>query len=226
MGAQHHGRVGTGRNVHRGRLNRLHPPQKVPAKRSWRAQAYIFYNKRQRTNTPIVVAVTLRGTLGIQLVVQPNSKLRIPGGRSGARQRAFPVDPCLTKRTQPKKVWFPTTDNGEPHVRNPDDGFGGSVFQLNTVVHIYYYSPDGETVLEGKQARDAAREERVAKNKTETSDLVYREFHRNVQAGGCGSDWGLFEKKIDLLEEPCWSIIGQLWRSMNGDQPRLEEEHT
>ena len=221
MGGQHHGgRVGMRRPRNttrgRGRLNQ----QKIAAKSSWRASAYVC--KLRMTNT------STSATLNI-LVLQFQRKQQHTTPPSSPLQKVSKitstVTPTLRMKSNKKKkrVWFPVSNDGEPHKLNPDDGYGGSMYELDTVVHVYYYTEDGTTVLEGKKARVAAREERVARNKHQTSDLVYREFSKSLESGGLGNSWSLLETELDKLEEPCWSTIGQLWRRLHGDKPRLEE---
>ena len=199
----------------RGRLNQ----QKIAAKSSWRASAYVC-KLRRTTNT------STSATLNI-LVLQFQQKQQHttpPSPLQKVSKIISTVTPTLKMKSNKKKkrVWFPVSNDGEPHQLNPDDGFGGSMYELETIVHVYYYTDDG-TVLEGKKARVAAREERVARNKHQTSDLVYREFSKSVEKGGLGNSWSLLETELDKLEEPCWSIVGQLWRRLHGDKPRLEE---
>ena len=58
----------------------------------------------------------------------------------------------------------------------------------------------------------------------ETIDLTCREFNRPISQGGCGSDWSILECKLSQLEEPCWCMIGQLWRRLHSNSKRWEED--
>ena len=132
-----------------------------------------------------------------------------------------------TKTT--KSVWFPELDNGEVHPSNPHDGYGGGLYKLETV-HYIYYTKDGcrpsetmDNVLEGFLAIDAAKIEVLGKDWQKTTDLVYREFRLPLDKGGCNGDWDTLEEKLSNIDEPYWSIIGQLWSTLNGTLPRKEE---
>ena len=39
-------------------------------------------------------------------------------------------------RQKGSRVWFPEDENGEPHDRNPDDGYGGARFKLQVVILV------------------------------------------------------------------------------------------
>ena len=39
-------------------------------------------------------------------------------------------------RQRGSRVWFPEDENGEPHDRNPDDGYGGAHFKLQVVILV------------------------------------------------------------------------------------------
>jgi len=110
-----------------------------------------------------------------------------------------------------RRVWFPESETGEPSDLNPDDGYGGGLFKLETV-HPIYYSPTGSDhdILEGKDAREFAKVAILGKDWQRTMDLVYREFSIPIELGGCGGQWELLEDKLLLLEEPYWALIGEL----------------
>ena len=74
---------------------------------------------------------------------------------------------------------------------------------------------------------DYDREEELAEKKgkdwQETSDLVCREFTHSIEKGGCGGNWNVLQSKLDELEDPCWCLVGQLWKSLYKDAKRIEE---
>jgi len=135
-----------------------------------------------------------------------------------------------TSTRREKHVWFPVDEQGEPDNKNPDDGFGGFLHHLEKV--IYYFvtcdgnlpSPDGCNILEGYAARNKAKENQIGKDWQRTSDLIYREFSLPIESGGCDDRWDILEERIYLLEEPDFCLIGQLWRTLYGEEKRPEEK--
>ena len=128
------------------------------------------------------------------------------------------------------KVWFPEDEDGDFHPLNPDNGCGGGVYKLETI-HPIYYTSDGlpprddmSNVLEGRDAKSMGKTEVLGENWLETSDLVYRMFYFPIEEGGCNGQWDILEKKLLEIEEPQWSLIGQLWSSLNKDAHRIEEQ--
>ena len=128
-----------------------------------------------------------------------------------------------------RKVWFPVDEDGDFHPLNPDNGYGGGLYQLETI-HLIYYTSDGlppkydmSNILEGREAKSMGKTEVLGQNWMETSDLVYRGFYFPIKEGGCNGQWEFLEKKLLELDEPQWSLIGQLWSSLNQDAPRIEE---
>lgn len=119
--------------------------------------------------------------------------------------------------------------NGEPHACNPDDGFGGATHQLETIHPIYYTSDckppreDNSNVLHGPELRDFKKKFVLGAGYQTTADLVYREFCTPLEKGGCNSDWAVLEAQLLKIEEPCWATIGQLWGTLHGKTPRVEE---
>lgn len=129
-----------------------------------------------------------------------------------------------------RKVWFPEDEDGDFHPLNPDNGCGGGIYKLETI-HPIYYTSDGlpprddmSNVLEGRDAKSMGKTEVLGQNWMETSDLVYREFYSPIERGGCNRQWEILEKKLLEMEEPQWSLIGQLWSSLNPNSPRIEEQ--
>ncbi len=129
-----------------------------------------------------------------------------------------------------RKVWFPVDEKGEPDNRNPDDGCGGFTIHLETI--RYYFvtsdgklpSEDGSNILEGQAARKKTKENKIGKDWQETFDLAFREFNLAIEKGGCGGVWEVFDRKVCKLEEPDYCLIGQKWRSLYGNEKRLEEK--
>jgi len=126
-------------------------------------------------------------------------------------------------------VWFPIDADGEPHVRNPTDGCGGGLHQLETRHQIEYTRdgatphPDGSNVLEGAEFRATTKCLVLGDGWQETTDLVYRDFRKPREQGGCSGEWSTLESRLLAIEEPCWATIGQLWGMLHGKTPRLEE---
>lgn len=129
-----------------------------------------------------------------------------------------------------RKVWFPEDEDGDFHPLNPDNGCGGGVYKLE-IIHPIYYTSDGlsprddmSNVLEGREAKSMGKIEVLGGNWLETSDLVYRMFYFPIEEGGCNGQWEILEQKLLEMEEPQWSLIGQLWSSLNPNSPRIEEQ--
>jgi len=99
---------------------------------------------------------------------------------------------------------------------------------LETIRIIYYTSdgntpmPDGSNVLEGQAARDVAKQQVIGTGWQDTTDLVYREFRRPSPLG-CGGKWEVLEERLAEIEEPHWTLVGQLWATLHDRAPRNEE---
>ena len=106
-----------------------------------------------------------------------------------------------------KRVWFPEDSTGEPHPKNPDDGFGGSKHKL-TNIHTYYGN----------------KKDMRAADYSSTANL-WREAQEHIIQGAQTSIviWSDFQLKTDALKEPEYSLIGLLWRQLFRGAPRLEE---
>lgn len=134
----------------------------------------------------------------------------------------------LTRRE--RHVWFPVDEQGEPDLKNPDDGLGGFIHHLETFTYYFVTSDeeapksDGSNILEGSAAREKAKENKVGKDWQKTFDLIYREFEKPLERGGCDGEWTHLEEKLSELEEPDFCLIGQFWRQKHGDKKRREEE--
>ena len=115
-----------------------------------------------------------------------------------------------------KRVWFPVDENGEPHIKNPDDGFGGAKFSLTQIKMKYFYDKDGK-VLEGTEAHVAAREETLGKNWRETCCIIRKTFVTDIPS------FKKLETKIHQLEDPWLARLGVVWRKNFGDSKRIEE---
>jgi hypothetical protein len=89
--------------------------------------------------------------------------------------------------------------------------------------YYIYYKSDSGIILEDGDARTASIQERRASGYLHTIDLIFRLYRKPLDKGGCGSCWEVFQKKIDEIEEPCWSLVGQHWGSLYGKNQRLEE---
>lgn len=126
-------------------------------------------------------------------------------------------------------MWFPEDAHGEPHPHNPSDGHGGGRYRLEYVRCVYYTSDgeapndEGTNVLEGQEARDMSKCIALGSDWQKTNDLIYHEFRRPLERGGCGGQWAMLETKLLELEEPCWAAVGQLWGMLHPDTPRREE---
>lgn len=129
-----------------------------------------------------------------------------------------------------RRVWFPVDEKGEPDNRNPDNGCGGFTIHLETIRYYFvtsdgkFPSEDGENILEGKAARKKVKENKIGKDWQQTFDLAFREFNLTIEKGGCGGLWEVFEKKVFELEEPDYCLVGQKWRSLYGNEKRVEEK--
>lgn len=135
-----------------------------------------------------------------------------------------------TRTRRERHVWFPVDENGEPDLKNPDDGLGGFIHHLETVTYYFVTSDgklpnsDGSNILEGSAARKKAKENKVGKDWQKTFDLIYREFETPLEKGGCDGKWEHLEEKLSQLEEPDFCLIGQFWRQRHGGKKRTEEE--
>tara|TARA_B100000795_G_C22804223_1_gene443839 strand:+ start:4389 stop:4919 length:531 start_codon:yes stop_codon:yes gene_type:complete len=165
---------------------------------------------------------------------EPTRILKVPKKLTPCHSNWLPTKDSLDvpiQAPQPrKKIWFPEDQNGEPHSLNPDDGCGGSKFKLSTTKAIYVTS-DGKVpthnlsnVLEGSRAFKAHRAEKKARNDLETSHL-YKRLVDNLNLGKKTKFeiWRKFQKKIDRLQEPNFSLVGRAWRTAFGRAPRFEE---
>ena len=116
-----------------------------------------------------------------------------------------PLEPIVPK----KQVWFPEDNVGEPHPQNPDDGCGGAKYKLSDT---QFY--DAATTSEMREA-----------NYNETCNF-YREaldiFNKTTGTPPIHI-WSVFQSKTDALKEPCYSLIGSMWRILFRGAPRLEE---
>ncbi len=107
-----------------------------------------------------------------------------------------------------------------------DDGCGGFVHHLETVVYYFVTadgnppSEDGENILEGREARRKDKENKIGKDWQETFDLIYRVFDQTMETGGCSGQWHVLEERISQLEEPDFCMIGQFWRERYGEHDR------
>ena len=129
----------------------------------------------------------------------------------------FESDTDQTEEIPPTRiVWF--ADEDKTTKRN-----------LEEVEFVYCTSDglppqeDGGNILEGNEARNAFREERCAKDLIPTWDLTTRLFTESISNGGCGGSWKNLQEKLDQLEEPCWCLIGLCWRTLYGNEKRIEE---
>lgn len=134
------------------------------------------------------------------------------------------------KNQRERRVWFPVDEKGEPDNRNPDDGCGGFTIHLETI--RYYFvtsdgklpSEEGTNILKGNAAREKSKENKIGKDWRKTFDIAFREFNLAIEKGGCGGIWEVFERKIHELEEPDYCLVGQKWRSLYGNEKRMEEK--
>lgn len=110
---------------------------------------------------------------------------------------------------QTRRIWFPEDVNGEPHESNPDDGCGGAKYKLTTI-HIY----DGLTKVEQK----AKNYEETVANWREALSLD------RLKIMDKKSIWLRFQTKNDRLDEPCYNLMGLMWRNLFGTKIRFEEE--
>jgi len=115
-----------------------------------------------------------------------------------------------------KRVWFPVDENGEPHIKNPDDGFGGAKFSLTQTKVKYFYDKDGK-VLEGADAHVAAREETLGKNWRETCNIIRTILVTDIES------FKKLETEIHQLEDPWLAQLGAAWRRNFGAKKRIEE---
>lgn len=133
----------------------------------------------------------------------------------------------ITRRE--RRVWFPIDERGEPDDKNPGDGFGGFIHNLETLIYNFVTSDgklpnlDGSNILEGSAAMDKVKENKIGKDWQKTIDLIYREFKMPIEKGGCDENWENLEEKLLLLEEPDFCLIGQFWRQLYGNVERKEE---
>ena len=100
----------------------------------------------------------------------------------------------------------------------------------NNQYYELYITTDNEppninmtNVLFGLSALDKVKELNIGTGWRETLNLVTREFYLPLDKNGCGGNWEIFEKKINLIEEPDYSLIGLLWKQLNGFKKRNEE---
>lgn len=136
----------------------------------------------------------------------------------------------INVRHKERRVWFPVHEDGEPDDNNPDDGFGGFIYHLQTVTYYYITEDgqppkkDGSNVLEDSAARQIDKENKIGKNWQQTFDLIYTKFELPVEKGGCGGEWKVLERQVHQLEEPDFCLLGQKWNSLYGLQKRKDEE--
>lgn len=125
-----------------------------------------------------------------------------------------------------KKVWFPVDENGEPHTKNPDDGYGGAKFALSTI-HEF------PVITEGKTIREACRQERQQPDHEITRNL-YSDAIRNLQKEQMNGTrepfyiretvWRQFDDEYQKIKNPDWQKPGLLWRFLFGSEHRYEED--
>ena len=115
-----------------------------------------------------------------------------------------------------KRVWFPVDKNGEPHIKNPDDGFGGAKFSLTQTKMKYFYDKNGK-ILEGVEAHVAAREETLGKNWRETCNIIRTILVTDIES------FKKLETEIHQLDDPWLAQLGAVWRSNFGRRKRIEE---
>lgn len=115
--------------------------------------------------------------------------------------------PSSSAAKKEKRVWFPEDSAGEPHLKNPDDGCGGSKHKLANI-HTYYGN----------------KKDMRAADYSSTANL-WREAQEHIIQGAQTSIviWCDFQLKTDALKEPEYSLIGLLWRQLFRGAPRLEE---
>lgn len=81
------------------------------------------------------------------------------------------------------------------------------------ISNTYYFEYDKEEYIKEKKGE----------NWEETSDLIYRNFKKPYSEGGCDNNWFILEKRLQLLDEPCWMMIGQFWNVLYPGLKRYEE---
>lgn len=81
------------------------------------------------------------------------------------------------------------------------------------ISNTYYFEYDKEEYIKEKKGE----------NWEETSDLIYRNFKKPYSEGGCDNNWFILEKRLQLLDEPCWMMIGQFWNILYPGLKRYEE---
>lgn len=106
---------------------------------------------------------------------------------------------------QPKRrVWFPVDETGEPHEKNPNDGFGGAVYSLCQIKEF---------------ERSIVNKSHLAKNQVLAQDSLARlkiGFSRVAV-------WNFYVKNWDKLEDPNFVLCGLVWRKLFGRRQRTEE---
>ena len=136
---------------------------------------------------------------------------------------------CEATSSIGKKVWFPEDADGEPNIKNPDDGCGGGKYKNNNIFYIYATidgrkpNEDMSNVLEGSLAFQSLRNEKRCKNFHQTANY-FRELMDNIRCFGKNPNfWKSFQSKVDKLDEPDWAYIGLAWKIMYGIAKRPEE---
>jgi len=81
------------------------------------------------------------------------------------------------------------------------------------LTEIKYYEYTQEEIIEEKKG----------KNWNETVDLIFREYTKPYLEGGCNNNWFILEKRLQLLDEPNWLLIGQHWNRLYPGMKRYEE---
>ena len=102
------------------------------------------------------------------------------------------------------RVWFPVNEDGEPHEKNPDDGFGGATYKLT---HVMDYEKIPVNKHHYKQNYT------LYKN---SLDLRIIGFSK-VQV------WHIYLKDWEKLDDPDYCLCGQMWRTLFGRSQRYEE---
>jgi hypothetical protein len=219
-----------GRNFHQQQFKRQQQ-RKQQRKMNWREDCYMYYRLKMKCD---LKKMSVHSMCTIT-VIKDNATADATAASSLQQNVSFSSSKNPSDNSQnsqkvamkKKRVWFPEDENNEPHEMNPCDGFGGSLYRLITHIPIYYFQNNDNQgrILEGAAARKAARSERTALNKSETTDLLYREFRVPVEKGGCGGQWSVLETRLSFLVEPDWCMIGQFWRTLYGDAPRISEDN-
>ena len=99
-----------------------------------------------------------------------------------------------------------------------------ATFHNNKHTKTVTFAEHISTIHEYEYDKTEDEKEKKGNDWQETVDLTCREFNIPISRGGCGGDWSILECKLDQLEEPCWCMIGQLWRQLHQNSKRWEED--